>query len=626
MPKNFVSYDNAEDLMTGIDNKKVSKIDLTSIIATGTTNTTGSVIESGKYFYLNNSVMKAIDDIGINETFVENTNYITIPDGTLNENSSTGGGHTIQDASGNDMPQESDLQFAGYLKTTDDSSGGKTVVSDAPTEITYDDYMAMTPAQKQGTKWLITDAPGHLATNQAIFTLKDQELTFTGTTATISDQRINTSTYPLIYWDDSSIEAAAEAHITSTVSNGQITFTAETAPASTLTCDIVFISNAYSGGGSGGGGHVIIDNTGEELPQESNLQFADAEVTDDSTNSKTVVKVVRQMTQAEFDELSQSEKAGVIEVTDANAPQMLASQIKASDGNNLNSLVVPYVVDFDVWNAYDEEERSALKAAHPKIHVTNVPGADGSIDIEMFTKLWENPSPTSVFAAQNITLASGDYDFLLVVSNLYTSMGERFSVISPKGSNIYINYAVSGSGSRSANRTLTYVNDTTLTAEDAYTAIGTTQSSVDNARCIPIAIYGIKSTVSLKISAIASNVSTSASKCMMPDGVTPITDAIKWKAHALNQTVTNDGTSKVTLPTEFNELLVLIRSSGTVYGRYNLSALELSSNPELERSCGWYEGANYNSDVLFYKSKSQIYGAVRLKGTIVATTADVYYR
>ena len=113
---------------------------------------------------------------------------------------------------------------------------------------------------------------------------------------------------------------------------------------------------------------------------------------------------------------------------------------------------------------------------------------------------------------------------------------------------------------------------------------------------------------------------------MMPDGVTPITDAIKWKAHALNQTVTLDGSSKVTLPSEYNELLVLMKSSTVVYGRYNLSALELSSTPALERSCGYYEGANYNADVLFYKSNSQIYGTVRLKGTVVATTADVYYR
>lgn len=529
MPNNFVSYDNAEDLMAGLNNKKVSKIDLTSIIATGTTNTTGSVIESGKYFYLNNSVMKAIDDIGINETFVENTNYITIPNGTLNENSSTGGGHTIQDASGNDMPQEPDLQFAGYLKTTDNSSGGKTVVSDAPTEISYDDYMAMTPAQKQGTKWLITDAPGHLATNQAIFTLKDKELTFTGTTATISDQRINTSTYPLIYWDDSSIEAAAEAHITSTVSNGQITFTAETAPASTLTCDIVFISNAYSGGGSGGGGHVIMDNTGEELPQESNLQFADAEVTDDSTNSKTVVKVVRQMTQAEFDELSQSEKAGVIEVTDANAPQILASQIKASDGNNVDALVVPYVVDFDTWNAYDDDERSALKAAHPKIHVTNVPEATGYIEADLMTKLWENPSPTESFSMQTITLLSNDYDELMCICAWTTNSSMQISGISD-GNNPAFVQTVGANGSVYGvyRRSFAPQNNKTqvLISSNTFIPLNGGTTSTYNNGCIPLVIYGIKSTLSLKISAIASNVSTSASKCMMPDGETSVADKI----------------------------------------------------------------------------------------------------
>lgn len=58
------------------------------------------------------------------------------------------------------------------------------------------------------------------------------------------------------------------------------------------------------GGGSGGGGHVIIDENGIEVAQEPNMQFTGkVEVTDDSTNEKTVVEVlpeVVEVTLAEY--------------------------------------------------------------------------------------------------------------------------------------------------------------------------------------------------------------------------------------------------------------------------------------------------------------------------------------
>jgi len=69
------------------------------------------------------------------------------------------GGHEIQNAAGTALAQEDTLQFAGYLKTTDDSTHERTVVSDAPTEITYEEYNLLTPQQKAGVKWLITGAP-----------------------------------------------------------------------------------------------------------------------------------------------------------------------------------------------------------------------------------------------------------------------------------------------------------------------------------------------------------------------------------------------------------------------------------------------------------------------------------
>ena len=56
-------------------NDKADKTDLTSIIATGSTNATGSTIASGKYFYLNGTLVKAKADIANGATFTLNTNF-----------------------------------------------------------------------------------------------------------------------------------------------------------------------------------------------------------------------------------------------------------------------------------------------------------------------------------------------------------------------------------------------------------------------------------------------------------------------------------------------------------------------------------------------------------------------
>ena len=57
----------------GGDNAK--RVDLTSIIVTGSTNTTGAQIPNGAYFYLNGVFCRAIADIATNATFTKDTNY-----------------------------------------------------------------------------------------------------------------------------------------------------------------------------------------------------------------------------------------------------------------------------------------------------------------------------------------------------------------------------------------------------------------------------------------------------------------------------------------------------------------------------------------------------------------------
>lgn len=51
------------------------KLDLTDIILTGTTNTSGGTITAGTWFYLNGKLVKAKVDIASNATFTKDTNY-----------------------------------------------------------------------------------------------------------------------------------------------------------------------------------------------------------------------------------------------------------------------------------------------------------------------------------------------------------------------------------------------------------------------------------------------------------------------------------------------------------------------------------------------------------------------
>ena len=63
---------------------KAAKTDLTSIIATGTTNATGATIAKGKYFYLNGALVQAKADIASGATFTSGTNYAAVTAGGLN--------------------------------------------------------------------------------------------------------------------------------------------------------------------------------------------------------------------------------------------------------------------------------------------------------------------------------------------------------------------------------------------------------------------------------------------------------------------------------------------------------------------------------------------------------------
>ena len=141
--------------------------------------------------------------------------------------------------------------------------------------------------------------------------------------------------------------------------------------------------------------------------------------------------------------------------------------------------------------------------------------------LHMFYKLWENPDPSVSFATQTITLASEDYDFLLIVAR-YKNNGPRIadSIILPKGVNGFISFADTvGTTATNIYRSINRNSDTSYTFTDAYL-----NGAVSNVMLIPTAIYGFKKSVD--INAIVSSVSTDADKCMMSDGVTSVEQEI----------------------------------------------------------------------------------------------------
>lgn len=72
-------------------NSKADKSDLTSLDLTGTTNTTGSKIDAGTYFYLNGALVRAKVDIANGATFTSGTNYEAVTAGGLNSLKSESG-------------------------------------------------------------------------------------------------------------------------------------------------------------------------------------------------------------------------------------------------------------------------------------------------------------------------------------------------------------------------------------------------------------------------------------------------------------------------------------------------------------------------------------------------------
>lgn len=252
-------------------------------------------------------------------------------------------------------------------------------------------------------------------------------------------------------------------------------------------------------------GHTIYNAAGTALTRRSKLKFTgEAKATDDSVNGQTIVDVS------------------------------------------------PQYIDWDDWCAMTEQQQAAI----PEAVIENAPGVEGGLSADLLTKLWENPDPSQLFAAQDITLSSSDYDLLLtlfITTNTITatSNGVGHSVIVKKGSSISLDCVLPYGGMPAANYYRPMVRNSDTSYSVGACRIGGVSASgsvsfVDSntSSCIPIAIYGIKKTINLKFSAIASDISTAADHCMLSDGVTSVEDALgatKYKEQSFNITTDSYG-------------------------------------------------------------------------------------
>ena len=167
-------------------------------------------------------------------------------------------------------------------------------------------------------------------------------------------------------------------------------------------------------------------------------------------------------------------------------------------------------------------EQTAYKASHYRFGI-ELPDSQGVVNAEYMKLLWENPNTTQSFTEQNVTLASADYDFYLV-NAIYSTANSAVAstIIAPKGKNALLSYCLNNA---IRSRGVTYVSATSLTIGHGYKDNGTQ----DDTLCIPIAIYGIKSTIQLKINAIATELSTRADHCFLDDETTTVEEAITYK-------------------------------------------------------------------------------------------------
>ena len=195
-------------------------------------------------------------------------------------------------------------------------------------------------------------------------------------------------------------------------------------------------------------------------------------------------------------------------------------------------------IDWEDWCELTPEEQETGDWT-----IVNCPWADGDVSVDLMTKLWENPNPTASFAEKDIILSSDDWDILIIVNKISPSNSTweaTFIVTKHSISNNRVYYVESftSNGGTFYSRGFNIVSKTTLHFLDSYIGNGGTRT-LDNTVNIPYQIFGLKTTATVKINAIAMDVSTSADKCMMSDGETSVEERLDANTFGTEVILTN---------------------------------------------------------------------------------------
>lgn len=166
-----------------------------------------------------------------------------------------------------------------------------------------------------------------------------------------------------------------------------------------------------------------------------------------------------------------------------------ANKVAAADMNEIKSVVNTNAnLQGDLANL-DTTEKSSIVGAVNEI----------KNEIVKKTLLWTNPNPNSQFSASQITLSSGDYDFLEIY---YYDWGsdpvackDVKCVKTLKGYNTVLEAIISYQGKAYiGTRRVVYNNDTQLNISACYALVNenTFSNITSNVWCLPIKIYGYK--------------------------------------------------------------------------------------------------------------------------------------
>lgn len=137
------------------------------------------------------------------------------------------------------------------------------------------------------------------------------------------------------------------------------------------------------GGGSSSAGHTIESSDGTDMSPQPNLQFADAHVTNDSTNNRTKVEVVNEITQSDFDDLDETDAAN--------------DGLYSIDGGS-TTLLTDNMIAHDATHTVRDSINSIEN---------NLDGLDSKLDI--FYKLFMYPSSTLQNIDINEVMQTGIY-------------------------------------------------------------------------------------------------------------------------------------------------------------------------------------------------------------------------